>query len=602
MPRRLPSLLFIALAIVLPGIAEAGIIRVKPGGTGSGTSWSDAYGSLAVALVSALPGDELWVAAGTWLPEVPGNGNSTFTMKSDVALYGGFAATEATRAERDPLAHETILSGGGGAYAKHIVTAVGVTAGAVLDGFTVAGGVVTNESGAGLVISNASPTIERCRFVQNAVYFNSGGAIFVNGGAPVIRGCEFTDNFVHVGKGGGIAATGASSLFIEDCRFSGNVILGGSAPGAGGGISLDTTVPSTIRRCTFEDNVARNLQPAGDSFIAYGGAIFNIADGTIIDSCVFRRNSAHAGGGVSNWGDLVTIANCLFDANVVTSYQLHGGGDGGDFGGGVACPSFFPDRTLLVNCVFARNRGGEGAGVASPWGHGIDVQNSIIWGNVATGQDVTHLKGQISGDSDFRYSCVEALFEPVQGEDPPDPANFPGCLDVDPRFVAIASGDLHLRSDAPCIDAAENALVPAYVTLDLDGRSRRFDDPLTPDTGSGAAPVVDMGPYEYGSGTTDAPDPFANASEASALRVFPNPTRGAAHLTWATSPRSAARVDVVDAGGRLVRRLDVAAGSSQIVWDGRDDHGHALGSGVYFARFLDGDRGRAASCAVHVVR
>ena len=37
------------------------------------------------------------------------------------------------------------------------------------------------------------------------------------------------------------------------------------------------------------------------------------------------------------------------------------------------------------------------------------------------------------------------------------------------------------------------------VTTDLDGHSRRIDDPNTPDGGNGTPPIVDMGAYEFGS-------------------------------------------------------------------------------------------------------
>ncbi|MGD8451992.1 MAG: hypothetical protein PVJ57_09260 [Phycisphaerae bacterium] len=34
--------------------------------------------------------------------------------------------------------------------------------------------------------------------------------------------------------------------------------------------------------------------------------------------------------------------------------------------------------------------------------------------------------------------------------------------------------------------------------IDLDGNARFCDDPGTPDTGYGGAPIIDMGAYEYG--------------------------------------------------------------------------------------------------------
>ena len=101
-----------------------GIRFVRAGATGNadGTSWTDAYPSLQDAL-AAPPGSrcdeafsQIWVAAGTYYPdEINGtdtdNRNSSFVMKSDLAIYGGFEGTETLLSQRNMAANETILSG-----------------------------------------------------------------------------------------------------------------------------------------------------------------------------------------------------------------------------------------------------------------------------------------------------------------------------------------------------------------------------------------------------------------------------------------------------------------------------------------------------------
>jgi flagellar hook assembly protein FlgD len=52
-------------------------------------------------------------------------------------------------------------------------------------------------------------------------------------------------------------------------------------------------------------------------------------------------------------------------------------------------------------------------------------------------------------------------------------------------------------------------------------------------------------------------------------------------------------VRVFDASGRLVRTVlstDLAPGTHDVRWDGRDDSGAPMSSGVYFVRAESGDR------------
>ncbi len=87
-------------------------------GQNDGTSWSDAYNELQQALLDAQPGAELWVAAGTYTPDFDassgthdGDQLASFYLRPTIALYGGFAGWETTRAQRRPLSNLTILSG-----------------------------------------------------------------------------------------------------------------------------------------------------------------------------------------------------------------------------------------------------------------------------------------------------------------------------------------------------------------------------------------------------------------------------------------------------------------------------------------------------------
>jgi hypothetical protein len=90
-------------------------------------------------------------------------------------------------------------------------------------------------------------------------------------------------------------------------------------------------------------------------------------------------------------------------------------------------------------------------------------------------------------------------------------------------------------------------------------------------------------------GTTSLPVPPIFA------RVHPNPTAAPATLRFTLPRPGRVQVDISDVRGRLVQRLldeHRDAGSHTVVWDGRDRHGRAVSTGVYFYR-VAGDRSAA---------
>ncbi|MFN8589378.1 MAG: hypothetical protein U0704_16420 [Candidatus Eisenbacteria bacterium] len=83
-----------------------------------------------------------------------------------------------------------------------------------------------------------------------------------------------------------------------------------------------------------------------------------------------------------------------------------------------------------------------------------------------------------------------------------------------------------------------------------------------------------------------------------ALTATPNPFSRACVLRLARAAPEGTPVAILDACGRLVRRLRVRSGTA--TWDGRDPSGRACPPGVYFARLAAGPPGRA--CRVVLAR
>lgn len=77
----------------------------------------------------------------------------------------------------------------------------------------------------------------------------------------------------------------------------------------------------------------------------------------------------------------------------------------------------------------------------------------------------------------------------------------------------------------------------------------------------------------------------------SLLGARPNPAPGHADIWFQLESESSVRLEVYDIGGRQVRSLAdrvLPAGEHSIRWDGMDDAGHSVGSGIYFYTFRVG--------------
>lgn len=252
-------------------------------GSNDGSSWSNAYQSadgLQVALAASTAGDAIFVAQGTYTPTSTGQRFATFILKSGVEVYGSFAGTEATPAERPPFGTApSILSGdlagddASGLFSEnsfHVLNGGGTDATAVLDGFTVTGGNSNgnttnfNRGGGIICVSVASPTLRNCRFVANRATFG-GGAAYVNGTAPSFTDCAFEDN-IGGGFGGAVDVAAGGAVSFERCSFSRN-----NAARAGA-LEIFATNGAVVANCVFEGNVATGPSGGGAIWVGGGGS------------------------------------------------------------------------------------------------------------------------------------------------------------------------------------------------------------------------------------------------------------------------------------------------------------------------------------------
>jgi hypothetical protein len=247
--------------------------------------------------------------------------------------------------------------------------------------------------------------------------------------------------------------------------------------GCWGGIRFEgtraTNEPSRLVFCILEYGKATRLS---NGAYPYGGGALTVVDFSelAVRNCILRNNVAEYGGALF----LYRNANPLIAGNlIVDNHALFNAG-------AIYCGYSHPN---IVNNTIVGNRihnGGnpylDTTGVLMFLSKPL-LANDIVRGNEP---DLPYMHAELCGGKGCytRYNNIEGA------------ATGGTNIDADPLF---GDRERHLAPGSPCIDAGENAAVPKFLSVDLDGEARFLDDPATPDSGSGTAPIVDIGADEY---------------------------------------------------------------------------------------------------------
>jgi predicted outer membrane repeat protein len=346
--------------------------------------------------------------------------------------------------------------------------------------------------GAGVAMRNSSATFQECTFEENLAIgydgYGYGGAVLICEGAPQFTTCTFQNNSVGgAGCAGGAVASTLSDFVLTECTFVGNhaiyaadtvramnsaggavyciehghptmadCLFEGNSASEGGAVHLDGDGEATVIGCTFLANEATD--------IGRGGAVYNSSNCTgNLDGCRFLGNTANGWGGALYAKGAPTVVSCLFSGNSAVR------------GAGIYAEIYA--LPVVVNCTFSNNVAAEEGGAFCSIVGTTRFSNCILWGNAP--QEIRSDTGGLQID----HSDVQGLGLSSQGN-----------IDANPRFQdplgadAIAGtldDDLRLSAGSPCLDAGDDAALPAFATTDLDGLERVVGG------------RVDMGAYEF---------------------------------------------------------------------------------------------------------
>lgn len=404
--------------------------------------------------------------------------------------------------------------------------------------------------GAAIYATDADLTLTGASFAGNRAV-TKGGGVSVHGGTLSLCGGGFTDNTAVSQGGGALYATGGA-VTLRNAVLSGNTVSG-----LGAAVDLESTLASTVENLVF----------SGNTGVAGTGALFCLQPQQLrVRNSIFMDNASGGVGGASP--DAVVDYN-LFWNNGGGDIQGLTGGAGNVFADPLLCDVAQGDYALALHspCL---DRGDPDPACLDPDGSRNDIgvyggaEAQPVAPAAVAGVQLTALAGngaEISWTPNAEPDVTEYVVYRLT-----DPEAQPGPADV---LGTVAHPD-HVIQDP--VGGASYLVV----AVDAQGHVGGYSDLV------GQAP-------------TAAGDVAPRALAITA--VVPNPFNPSTTVRFEVPATSHVRVTIHDMRGRLVRTLadaEMGAGRHVARWNGRDDRGETVATGVYLLRVDDGRAKRSA--------
>lgn len=280
--------------------------------------------------------------------------------------------------------------------------------------------------------------IDYCRFEQGLALGENddkcGGAIYCSNSANLtVSNSYFYQNFAEW-DGGGIYLEDNSDVNIDNCIFKQN-----NCDFYGGGI-IAYGSDSVISNCTFESN---NSEIFAAGFSSWNGS------NTELYNCTFLANSAGACAGIYTVSSTLVLANILFKDNVTV------------FGSGAACG--ITSGSVEASNVTAVDNISPLSGGAFWLNDGtLDVYNSILWNNqpedifVLSGNSNTANSCVSDGTTGTNVIYDDPQFMDYAGSDY-HLSEISPCIDTgDETLVSFTLPEFDLDGNERIVDGDEN--------------------------------------------------------------------------------------------------------------------------------------------------
>ena len=385
---------------------------------------------------------------------------------------------------------------------------------------------------------NSNPSLSNLNISQNYAY-NYGGGIYCRDSNVSINNSVLTQNVSH--RGGGLSAT-SSTINLTNSYFSYN-----QTDGSGGGIYINHCTDSILENLIVDNNISEYS----------GGGITSTFSNLTIRNIILSNNTAVRGGGVAFWSSSEPVLEFALIIN-----------NNANYGGGIFSQT---SGVNITNVTAYNNLSTNGGGTLySKHYSGPVVTNCIFWNNYP--QEIMIRPGNYpsnEGTITISYSDIQGGLEGVSALDPNNIFWLEGNINIDPIFQNPNINDFHLQSNSPCIDAGDP------------------NHPFDPDN-----TIADMGAFYYDQLVSIQED-IIQFSILNKLSNYPNPFNPSTTIEFSIQNDSQIELSIFNIKGQKIKTLtqnEFLKGTHSIIWNGDDEEGQAVSSGVYLYQLNINDK------------
>jgi hypothetical protein len=340
----------------------------------------------------------------------------------------------------------------------------------------------------------------------------------------------------------------------ENCNFSYNVV-GGDSPSCAG-LKVSSSSDVILETCTFNSNISTTTLWPGNATAFSNGSYNYTYENVYINNCLFSNNIMNNGDytlGASVSSDyLLTFTNCTIIDNVA-DYICNLNGN-----------IIFKNNILRNDCDYEIK--------LADWSPSLVSDLSVSHCNIQGGQNAIYNQNGAN--------IVNWL---------------EGNIDEDPLFIGTPEQSYLLSPLSPCIDTGTPDTTGLFLPpWDLLHNHRVWDG-----DGNGSA-IIDMGAYEYGAPpVVGIEDPIIEVNDEIYLSNYPNPFNPSTTISFNLLVEGEVKLEIFNIKGQKVKTLMdcyMSPGRSEMIWNGKDDNGKRVSSGVYFYKLQTPEKSFTKKC------